>query len=164
MIDHGHGQQPAVQPYFVEHRVDAAGGEKVEVFLRIGIVHAAARVALRLVARIERKVFGGKYRRARLHREAGVAPPHPPLAAARAEPRHRNAHRHARAALAAMRPVDEFAAAPETETHEMRVGLAVEFPARVEKQRRRYPPRQIAARVRQGQEQRRCLVRARHDR
>ena len=135
VIDHGHGQQPAVQPHFVEHRVDAAGGEKVEVFLRIGIVHAAARMPARLIARVERKMLGRKHRRVRAHLEVLVAPPDAFLATAGLETRHRDAHRYARTACAAVRPVDEVAAAPETEARKAGVGLAVEFLARIEKQR-----------------------------
>jgi hypothetical protein len=47
-----------------------------------------------------------------------------------------------------MRPVDEVTAAPETEPHETRVLAAVERLARIEEQRSRGAPRQVAARMR----------------
>ena len=45
-----------------------------------------------------------------------------------------DAHRNAGIARAAMRPVDEVAAAPEAEPHETRVLAAVERLARIEEQ------------------------------
>ena len=57
-IHHRHRQQAPVKPELVKHGVEPAGGEKLEILLRIRIVHAAAQLPARLVANVERKSSG----------------------------------------------------------------------------------------------------------
>src|SRR3989344_5973424 len=136
--------------------------EKVQVFLRVGIVHAAAGMTRGLVALVQFKMLLLEERRARDHGQVLVAFPDASLSPIGPETVHRDAHRNAGVAFAAMRAVDEIAAAPETETHETGILATVERLTRVEKQRSRGASWQITARVRHREKNFRRFVRTRH--
>src|SRR3990167_10989837 len=101
-----------------------------------------------LIVLIQVKMFRAVEWRARYDRQILVVFPDAALPAIGAKALDGDAHRNAGIALAAMRPVDEVAAAPKAEPHETRVLAAVERLARIEKQRCRGAPRQGAARMR----------------
>src|SRR3989344_616270 len=143
-----HPQELVLEPDFVEDGMDMLRGEKIDVLLGVGVVHAAARMARGLIALIQVKMFRAVERRARNDRQILVVFPDAALPAIGAKALDGDAHRNAGIALAAMRPVDEVAAAPKAEPHETRVLAAVERLARIEKQRCRGAPRQVAARMR----------------
>src|SRR3990167_1230277 len=122
--------------------------EKVQVFLRVGIVHAAAGMTRGLVALVQFKMLLLEERRARDHGQVLVAFPDASLSPIGPETVHRNAYRNAGVAFAAMRAVDEIATTPETEAHESGILAAVERLARIEKQRGGGASGQVTARVR----------------
>jgi len=74
----------------------------------------------------------------------------------------RDARRQTGVAFAAVRPVDEVSAAPETKLHEFGVLLAVKRLTRIEKERHRRAPRQVAAGMRHGEKYFRWFLAARH--
>src|SRR3990167_6191644 len=143
-----HPQELVLEPDFVEDGMDMLRGEKIYVLLGVGVVHAAARMARGLIALIQVKMFRAVERRARDDRQILVAFPDAALPAIGTKTLYGYAYRDAGIALAAMRPVDEVAAAPEAEPHETRVLAAVERLARIEKQRGRGATPPAAARMR----------------
>src|SRR5258706_11671166 len=100
------------------------------VLLAAVLIHAAARVARRLIAQVQRVMFGAVLEFQRFGLERGVFFPVSALAAAGTEILHRNAHRNARAAVIAVRPVRESAAAAEARLDELAVDRSVDEVAR----------------------------------
>src|SRR3954468_8514606 len=147
VIDDRYHHQLACLAEFDEARIDAALQQEVGVLVAAIVVHAAAGMALGLVAQIERVVLEPELERLHMRGERRMRLPRAALRAVGLELAHRNAHRHARAAGVAMRAVREDAAAAKAGLDEIAVQLGVDEMARRRHLRTRHPVRQVAARV-----------------
>src|SRR5689334_1887661 len=96
------------------------------VLLAAVLVHAAAGMALRLVAQVERVVLRAVLERQDLCMEAAVALERAALRARRLESLRLDANGNAGAAMIAMRAVGEGAAAAKARPHELRVDGAID--------------------------------------
>jgi hypothetical protein len=128
-------------------RVDAALQQEVRVLVAAVVVHAAAGMAPRLIAQVERVVLEPEFQWLGLRAELLVQVPGRALRAARLELADRDAHRHAGAAAVAMRTVGEDAAAAEAGLDQLAVELGVDQVARRRDLRARHALGQVAARV-----------------
>src|SRR5260221_13029737 len=102
-------------------------------------------MAARLIAEIERVVLDAKAQCRHRVLQPRVLCQGPPLAARGAKLLDRDAHRNAGAAVIAVGPVGEDAAAAKAEPHEVRVELGADQMAGSRDLRARQPARQIAA-------------------
>jgi hypothetical protein len=150
VVDDRHHDELAVFAEFHQARVHSALQEEVRVLVAAVVVHAAAGMAPRLVAQVERVVLEAELERLGVGDEAGVLLPGAALRAAGAELLDRDAHRHARAAGVAVRTVREDAAAAEARLDEVSVELGVDEMARRCHLRPRHAVGEVAARIRRS--------------
>src|ERR1051325_4887951 len=111
VVDDRHHDELAVLAELDQPRVDATLQEKVRMLVAAVVVHAAAGMALGLVAQVERVVLEAEFERLRVRDEVLVLLPGAPLRAVGAVLAYRDAHGDAGAARVAVRPVGEDAAA-----------------------------------------------------
>src|SRR5690242_19330267 len=105
VVDDRHHDELAVLAELDQPRVDATLQEKVRILVAAVVVHAAARMALGLVAQVKRVVLEAKLQRLRCGDEAAVLLERAALRAVGGELGGRDAHRHAGAAGIAVRAV-----------------------------------------------------------
>src|SRR5437870_12184574 len=98
----------------------------MRVLVAAVLLHAAAGVPARLIAKVKRVVLDAKAQSRHRVLQPLMLCEGPPLAARGAKLLDRDAHRNAGAAVVAIRPVGEDAAAAKAEPHEVRVELRSE--------------------------------------
>src|SRR5471030_2083174 len=149
-VDDRHHHQLASVAELDQTRVDPALQQEVGILVTAVLVHAAAGMAMGLVAQVERIVLVSKTQALRRKVERGVPLVRAALRARGLELRHRNAHRHAGAAGVAIVAVGEDAAAAKTDLHQRAIDFTGDQMAGRGNLRARQLSRQVAAGIRRG--------------
>src|SRR5712691_6320873 len=147
VVDDRHHHELALVAEFNQPRAHAALQQEMRVLVAAVLVHSAAGVAARLVAQVKRVMLDAKAQAGHRGLQRLVRRPRAALAARGAKLLDGDAHRDAGAAVVAIGPVGEDAAAAKAEPHQVRVQLGADQVARGGDLRARHPAGQVAARV-----------------